>query len=98
MFLYFSSTDEEKVKFRLARNKAFDQLEHGNSAKYLMLDEMNESKLLRIKAEFRDWYFGRKRFFKYNDEKVVLELNCVHAPDHKDLEYQNKVVKHFLGI
>lgn len=99
LFMYSDKISKKKLKFRLAKNKAYEKIDISNKAMYLMLEKsVPEAKLFRIKQEFRDWFYGKKRILKYEDEEKILDMNCVHSPDLKDLPYQNKVVRYFLGI
>lgn len=99
MFLYFKEKHLEfpdRVKFKIACNKAFRQLEEPGGYVLRLEKEVPFKKIYRIKSELRSWFGDEHRVMRYNHEMVTLHLNAIHAPDSMELEWQNKVIEYFL--
>jgi hypothetical protein len=100
MFLYFKEKYLEfpnRVKFKIACNKAFRRLEEPGGYVLRLEKEVPFKKIYRIKSELRGWFGDEHRVMRYNNELVTLHLNAIHAPDSMELEWQNKVVEYFLN-
>ena len=96
LFLYYKPGRD--VEHRLARNKAYSEIEHPNRAIFLMTEkEVPEKKLSRIKRELREWYGEKVGKFYYKGEEHFFRSNCIHSPDYKDLARESKVIKFFLS-
>lgn len=99
LFLYFKKPTPEDVEKRLARNKAYAEFEKENKASYLLLEKgIPEKKLARIKKELRLCYGEEVGFFSHDGQEHILRSNCIHSPEYKNLEWENKVAKYFLTL
>ena len=98
LMLYMKNTDKDRVRFRMARNKAFLSFEGNNHAQFLSIEEsVPEGKIRRIRLELRRMFPESLFFFSYDDENVLARSNCIHVPDYKDIGYERKVIKYYLG-
>lgn len=98
LYLYLKESDEERVRFKIARNRAYGRFEPSNQSRLLLLEDgVPEKKLLRMKGEFRKWYGEEFGFFSYEGERHRLRTNVIHTPNYRDLARENKVIKFFFG-
>ena len=95
MFLYHKPGKD--IEHRIARNKAYTEVEDSNHAIFLLIEkEVPEKKLSRIKRELRDWYGEKLGVFNYKGKEHFFRSNCIHSPDYEDIPQESKIITYFL--